>query len=143
MTRYLHSPVTTAHWWCISQFCNQAKFAKLVQSWAGKFAIFTLCHRFYVKSNMAISGDTKLQFWSFQRSQILIFEKIPHLKMLEMSKFSLCDIQILRKIKFGNFRGSKSAILVILEGLNFDFWENPTFESVKDDKNPKTLKIVN
>ena len=57
--------------------------------------------------------------------------------MFEIPKVSLCETQILRKIKFGNFRMSKSAILVISEALPFDFWENSTFESDK-----KIIKIL-
>ena len=40
----------------------------------------------------------------------LFLEEIPHLKVLKIHNFSLWDTGILRKIKFGNFRRSKSAI---------------------------------
>ena len=40
--------------------------------------------------------------------------------------------QILCEIKYGNFRRYKTAILVISEVPNFDFWENSTFENVRN-----------
>ena len=42
--------------------------------------------------------------------------------------------QILREIKFGDFRGSKTALLAILEALNFEFQKDTTFESVKNSQ---------
>ena len=53
-------------------------------------------------------------------------EKIPHLKVLKIANFSVCDTQILHKVKFGNFEKSTFAILVIFEAFNFT-----TFESEK------------
>ena len=55
--------------------------------------------------------------------------------------------QILREITFGNFAISKTAMLVILDALNFDFWEYSSFESVKNTKKSnfkasKTSKTV-
>ena len=44
--------------------------------------------RFYVKSNLAISGAQKLQFWPFWRPWTFIFEKIPHLKLLKIPQMS-------------------------------------------------------
>ena len=51
----------------------------------------------------------------------------------------LLPLKILREIKFGSFKGSKSAILAILKASNFDFRDSPTFESVK---NYQKLKIL-
>ena len=43
---------------------------------------------------------------------------------LHMVEFAVISItQILREIKFGEFKVSKSDILTHLEGLNFDFYE--------------------
>ena len=42
--------------------------------------------------------------------------------------------QILREIKFGNFRGSKTAILAILKALNFEFWDIPHLEMLRIPK---------
>ena len=39
--------------------------------------------------------------------------------------------QILHEIKFDNFRGSKLQFWIILDALNFDIFENSTFESVE------------
>ena len=41
---------------------------------------------------------------------------------------------VLREVKFGNFRGSKTIIVVILEALNFDFRDNFTFQSVENSQ---------
>ena len=51
-------------------------------------------------------------------------------------------IQILREIKVGSFRGSKTVILAIFEALEFDFGENSIFVSVRFRKylKPKLLK---
>ena len=38
---------------------------------------------------------------------------------------------------FANFRGSKTAVLTILEALNFDFWKNVTLENVESFKSKK------
>jgi len=48
---------------------------------------------------------------------------------------NLIATQILREVKFGNFRGSKTAILAILEALNFESGENSTFESIENSQN--------
>ena len=40
------------------------------------------------------------------------------------------------EIKYSNFKTLKTAILVLLEALNFDFWKN-TFPNVKIPKMPK------
>ena len=50
---------------------------------------YFVTHRFYGKSNLAILGDKKLQFCSFWKSWILVFGKIPQLKVLQIPKFSL------------------------------------------------------
>ena len=55
------------------------------------------------------------EFWNL--------EKYPHLRLLKIPKSSLSDTQMLRKIKFDNIRRSKTAILVISEYQNLDFWE--------------------
>ena len=68
-------------------------------------------------------GKFNMRFWSFRIQNFLLLEKIPHLKVLKITKLSLCDARILLKIKFGNFRRSKSAILVILKVLNLEFVE--------------------
>ena len=60
--------------------------------------------------------------------------------MLKIPNFSLCDTQILRKIKFGNFRRSKYAILVIFEAFDFDFWENSTRETETAEEYQKLPK---
>ena len=39
-------------------------------------------------------------------------------------KHNFCITQILREIKFGDFRGAKSAILAYLEALNFSLFED-------------------
>ena len=73
----------------------------------------------YVKSIGSLrSYETAI--WSFLGSEFLLLEKIQQLEVLDIPKFLRYDNQILRKIKFGNFRRSKSGILVILEALNFD-----------------------
>ena len=43
--------------------------------------------------------------------------------------------QILREINFSIVKSSKTAILTILEALNFDFRENSTFQSVENSQN--------
>ena len=58
-----------------------AIFAKqMARRGESKFPQF-LNHRFYVKSYFATLGAQKLQFWPFCRPWILIFEKIPPLKV--------------------------------------------------------------
>ena len=115
--------------------------SKFLQTWAGYFAIFTLWHSDFMWNQIGqFSGRQKLQFWWFWTCWpwILIFERIPNFKVLKILKFLRWDTQILREIKFGNLRRSKTAILVILESLNSNFWENSTFESVRDyNKMPK------
>ena len=64
------------------------------------------------------------------------FGENPSFETVKIPKVSLCDSQNLRKIKFGNFMRSKSAILVIFEATEFGFGENFTFESEKITKIP-------
>ena len=42
----------------------------------------------------------------------------------------LLSLTILREIKFGDFKGSKTVTLAILKAMNYDFWENRIFEIV-------------
>ena len=85
-------------------------------------------------------GKFNMRFWSFRIQNFLLLEKIPHLKMLKITKFSLCDARILLKIKFGNFRRSKSAILFILEALNFDYEKIPHLNVLQIIKIPNLTK---
>ena len=68
-----------------------------------------------------------------------LLEKIAHLKVLKIPKFSLFHTEILHEMIFGTVRKSKYAILVILEALNFYFWGNSTFESFEYCQNSYNL----
>ena len=89
-----------------------------------------ICNFHFVTLRFHVKFGIKLQFWSFWMSLILMFWENSPFKSVTDSKFSLSDAQISHKIKFGNISRSKSAIFVILEALNFDFWENFTCEIV-------------
>ena len=44
-----------------------------------------------------------MQFWSFWRGEILIFGENYLFRVLKIPKFSICNPQILREIKFVQF----------------------------------------
>ena len=73
----------------------------------------SLCDNNHVKHNLE-------QFFFYQVFAYQSFEFYSPGKA--NLQFSVCETQILREIKIGKFRVSKSAILTILEALNFGFY---------------------